>query len=67
MVSYWTNFAKRGDPNGAGLPVWPKFSAPVDAYMRFSSGLPQNAQPAEALRRPQCRFFEGKLAKAESP
>jgi para-nitrobenzyl esterase len=67
MAAYWTNFAKHGDPNGAGLPVWPKFSAPVDAYMRFSSGLPKNAQPAEALRRPQCRFFEGKLARPESP
>lgn len=27
MMSYWTNFAKRGNPNGAGLPTWPMIGA----------------------------------------
>ncbi len=33
MQSYWVNFAKTGDPNGAGLPVWPAFDTSSQRVM----------------------------------
>jgi para-nitrobenzyl esterase len=36
MATYWTNFAKRGDPNGEGVPVWPAFSDANPTLMYFA-------------------------------
>jgi para-nitrobenzyl esterase len=35
LQGYWVNFATNGDPNGAGLPAWPSFSAGKPLVMRF--------------------------------
>jgi para-nitrobenzyl esterase len=32
---YWVNFAKSGDPNGAGLPTWPRHAAGKDQIFDF--------------------------------
>jgi enterochelin esterase family protein len=36
MGTYWTNFAKYGDPNGEGLPKWPAFSDGNPVLMYFA-------------------------------
>ena len=32
MVSYWTQFAKKGDPNSSGEPLWSRYSASTDEF-----------------------------------
>ena len=32
---YWVNFAKTGNPNGAGLPVWPRYDPSKDLIFDF--------------------------------
>jgi para-nitrobenzyl esterase len=54
IQQYWTNFAKTGDPNGAGLPVWSKFDPTKRAYIQFTDAGPI---PKEGLRRPYCDLF----------
>jgi para-nitrobenzyl esterase len=36
MGTYWTNFAKRGDPSGEGVPAWPAFSDANPVLMYFN-------------------------------
>lgn len=36
MSTYWTNFAKYGDPNGNHMPVWPPFSDSNPQVMYFN-------------------------------
>jgi len=36
MGAYWTNFAKHGDPNGAGLPAWPAYTPASDQMLAIT-------------------------------
>lgn len=35
VSNYWTNFAKRGDPNGRGVPEWPRYTDRDPRVMYF--------------------------------
>jgi len=37
MVSYWTNFAKTGDPNGGGVPEWSRFAEGNEETLVFGN------------------------------
>lgn len=38
MVGYWANFAKTGDPNGAGLPMWPAYATSSNQILVLAPG-----------------------------
>ena len=48
MVTYWTNFAKYGDPNGKGMPKWPAFSDQNPELMYFAGTPHTGPVPNEA-------------------
>ena len=44
VADYWVRFARTGDPNGPGLPAWPRFVAKDGAMLAF--GTDSKATPA---------------------
>ncbi len=59
MEIYWSNFAKTGDPNGNGLPVWQAYRAGSDRYMEF--GDDDRAHPRQGVRPTFCSLDVPKL------
>jgi para-nitrobenzyl esterase len=58
MQTYWTNFAKTGNPNGTGVPRWPAFDATSRTYMAFTD---EGAVSKTALRRKYCELFQNNV------
>jgi para-nitrobenzyl esterase len=54
LQSYWVNFIRTGDPNGAGLPQWPRYGADR-AYLAFTRTGPEGRT---ALRASICALLQ---------
>jgi para-nitrobenzyl esterase len=58
MATYWTNFAKTGDPNGNHLPVWPNFTIGTERVLHFDDTI--TAGGVQNL--PGLRFLDNRFA-----
>ncbi len=57
VQAYWVNFAKNGDPNGAGLPRWPAFDPARPQVMQIGS----RAAPRPIAEPPKLELLLGGL------
>ena len=49
MVTYWSNFARTGDPNGDGLPTWPAFDTGDPRVLELGPRIAPMEAPERAL------------------
>ena len=57
MRAYWAAFARNGDPNGSGLPAWPRFDAAKGGPVQ-SLNTPQSASTMDFAAEHQCVFWK---------
>ena len=55
ISQYWVNFARTGDPNGEGLPAWPRYEQATDQSIEFGSEI----QVRSGVRKDKLDVFDG--------
>lgn len=58
MATYWTNFAKNGDPNSKDVPTWPAFNSATKQVMHFQQQPKIGAVPDENGLEVLDQYFE---------
>jgi para-nitrobenzyl esterase len=59
MTTYWSNFARSGDPNGGGLPKWPRYDAPARRVLHLDVTIRDEAD----ANRPRYELLDAFAAK----
>ena len=68
MSTYWTNFARTGDPNGDGLPNWPRFRPPENIRLELGDQIEAIESSSQERYELFDRWFEertGRIVAAE--
>ena len=61
IMSYWSNFARSGDPNGAGLPKWPRYDKEGGLQVLHLGDTSQAASDAHRARYEALDAYSAKL------
>lgn len=54
MAAAWVRFAKTGDPNGGGLPPWPRYRSPDYRLLEFGDAVTERSN----VRSPEIELFQ---------
>ncbi len=64
IETYWTNFAKTGNPNGPTQPQWPEFDK-SQTYIQFTQE--GEVKKSQSLRGSQCNLYREVLKQHQQP
>lgn len=63
MGQYWTNFAKRGTPNEAGLQAWPAYNESTDLHLRIA----ETVEVGSGYAKSRCDFWDSLPRQVDYP